>query len=360
VTEIRPLERADLDQVARLHADAEGTTDEVRVQRLAAFFERTLFDYPWVDEEIPSLVYEEGGRVLGFLGSNVRRMRFDARPIRMTCSAHLIADPSVRHKAVGARLLRTYLDAPQELTITDGANEVVRRMWEKLGGRTVHLGCLSFVRILRPLSLATHRALSPRAAAAERAVAPVMRAADAAAGRLFHRPSGFGDDAEKLTTQLLLDHLPDVADGLRLVPRYDLEYLNWLYGELARVGDEQVFANRVARGPLVAETVRAEGRIVGWYVSHLRRGGLCRVVQLAAAPSSTGVVLDRLADRAHALGASGIYGRLEPHLVAPLSERRNVLRFSEGRLLVHSRDEELVDVILRGDAFLTRMDGEWW
>lgn len=353
---IRSLERQDLGEVARLHAGP----DQARLERLVAFFERTLLDHPWADAEIPSLVYVESGEILGFLGSNVRRMRFDGRAIRMACSAHQLTHPRVRNKAVGALLLRRYLSGSQDLTITDGANETVRRMWEGLGGRTVHVSCLTFLRVLRPFGLATHRMLSRRGVpAAERAVGRVVRLLDAGPSQMLGRGRADGTESQRLTPSALLEQLPDVAEGLRLVPDYDLEYLTWLFGELDRVGDERVFEDRVARGPLMAEFVTRDRRVIGWYVSQLRPGGLCRVLQLAAQPRSAGAVLDRMVRRAHELGAAGLYGRLEPQLVGPLSERRMLLRFSKGRLLAHG-DEEVIGSILRGEALLTRLDGEWW
>jgi hypothetical protein len=360
---IRSLERRDLGEVASLHAGAaDMAQDRAYVDRLAAFFERTLFDHPWADAEIPSLVYEESGEILGFLASNVRRMRFDGRAIRMACSAHQLTHPRVRNKAPGALLMRRFLSGPQDLTITDGANEIVRRMWEGSGGRTVHVSCLTFLRVLRPFGLAAHRMLSRRPApAAERAIAPVAQVLDSAATRLLDRGrADNGTESELLTPSGVLEQLPEMAEGLRLVPDYDIEYLTWLFAELGRVGDERVFLNRVARGPLMAELVTRDRKVIGWYVTQLRPGGLCRVLQLAAQPRSTGAVLDRLVRRANEAGAVGIYGRLEPRLVGPLSERRTLLRFSRGWLLAHGRDDEVVDSILRGEALLTRLDGEWW
>ena len=362
VSPVRTLERRDLGEVARLHAGAaDAAPIPAHWERLAAFFERTLLDHPWADPEIPSLVYEESGEILGFLGSNVRRMRFDGRAIRMSCSAHLLTHPRVRNKAIGALLLRRHLAGSQDLTITDGANETVRRMWEGLGGRTVHVGCLTYLRVLRPFGLAAHRVLSRRTApAAERAVAPVARLLDLAATRLLDRDDASGTESEQLTPSGLLEQLPDVAKGLRLMPEYDVDYLTWLFAELDRVGDERVFENRVARGPLVAELVTRDHRVIGWYVSQVKQGGLCRVLQVAAPPRQAGAVFDRLVRRADELGAVGVYGRLEPRLVGPLSQRRTLLRFSHGRLLAHARDDDVVDSILRGEALLTRLDGEWW
>jgi hypothetical protein len=361
VSAIRSFERRDLEQVAALHAsDGNLGRDDERIQRFASFFERTLLDHPWTDDEVPSLVYEESDQVLGFLGSNVRRMRFDDRPIRVACSAHLIAHPRVRHKAVGARLLGAYLNGAQDLTITDGANEIVRRMWEGFRGQTVHVGCVTFARVIRPFALATHRlAARSRVHGAETMLRPVARTLDAATTRLVGGDAGGDAETQPLTAADLAERVHEL-DGLRLVPNYDVEYLSWLFGELDRVGREHVFPNRVPRGRLVAETVVRGGRWIGWYVAHVRRGGLCRVLQLVARGDSAGTVADVLTARARAAGAIGVYGRLEPHLVGPLSERRTLLRFSHGRLLVHAHEQEIVDVILRGDAMLTRLDGEWW
>jgi plasmid stabilization system protein ParE len=49
VSPIRELERRDLADVARLHADAGAPAGERYAERLLAFFERTLLDHPWAD-----------------------------------------------------------------------------------------------------------------------------------------------------------------------------------------------------------------------------------------------------------------------------------------------------------------------
>ena len=362
MTGVRPFAREDLEAVARLHAgEGENGSPAVRASRFAAFFARTILDQPHADPTIPSLVYEEGGEVMGFLGSNVRELTFDGRRVAMGCSAHLLAHPAVRHKAVGARLLATYLEGPQELTITDGANEVVRRMWEGFGGQTVHVGCLTFARVLRPFALTTHRAATKRDLPTfERVASPVARVLDATATSVVGGKRSTTLQSIPLTPELLLEHFDEVTGHLRLVPHYDRESLTWLLQELERVGVEQVFPNRVPRGPVFAELVTGDQGVVGWYVCQLRRRGFCRVLQLAAKPRRAGDVLDHLWVRAFDEGAAGVYGRLEPHLVGPLSERRVLLRFSHGRFLVHARDHELVDVVLRGEGLLTRLEGEWW
>jgi Acetyltransferase (GNAT) domain len=365
---IRPLERRDLPDVARLYELVMRAGAEAPPPFLESFFARTLLDYPWADDEIPSLVYEEGGKILGALGSNVRKMRFDGRPIRMACAAHLVTHPRVRNRVVGPQLLRTYLAGPQELTITDGASETVRRMWLAFGGQTVHVCALVFIRVLRPWQLAREALLGGRggpmldrlgsrlAGAVDTTTAPLVRRALPLA-----RPPAA--TVEPLSPETLLAHLPEITASRRLVPDYDLSYLRWLFAELNRVqswGSLWPHGVGVRRGVLFAELVRRDTQVLGWYVCHLRRGGVCRIVQVAAGDGSSAQLLDQLTYEAARRGAAGLFGRIEPHLVGPLSERPCLIRFGGGRLLVHSREQAIVDVILAGDALLTRLEGEWW
>ena len=123
---------------------------------LASYLERILLDQPWADPEIPSLVsLDDRGQVVGFLGSHIRRFRFDGKPIRLAVSGQLVSDPTVRRQAVGAFLMKRYLEGPQDVTLTDTASETVRRMWEGFGGETVHLGRIGWLRPFRPLRFAS-------------------------------------------------------------------------------------------------------------------------------------------------------------------------------------------------------------
>jgi hypothetical protein len=360
---IRPLERDDIPAVARLYQVVMRGGSGEPPAFLARFFERTLLDQPWADPTIPSLVYVEDGEIVGFIGSNIRRMRFGGEPITMACSAHQIAHPRVRKRAVGALLMNKYMSGPQDLTITDGATEPVRRMWEGLGGRTVHACCFSYVRVFRPWRLALGRTAELlEAHRVERAVAPLAGALDRGTAAVFRgalRVAPLTTDVEPLTPDRLLELLPTIDGSVRLRVEYDLPYLDWLFDELNR--EQPTLWNRgVRRGKLWAEVVHRDGRAVGWYVCQLNPGRLCRVLQIAAAASDTDSVLMQLLHRASARGAAGIYGRVEPRLLGPLSVGRSFVRFSEGRMLVHAREPELMNAVTSGDALVTRMDGEWW
>ena len=365
MTDIRPLERGDLPAVARLFALVwRGSEDDADAE-LERFFASTLIDHPWADPELPSLVAVDGETVVGMIGSNVRRVLLDGRPLRMVCSAHLVSHPRARNQAVGARLMKTLLAGPQDVTTTDGATDEVRRMWEALGGVSVGLGAFAFVRLFRPASLATDLMLGRRSR--ELAASPLRilpAAVDGVARRAARRrlvPPPEESASTPLTPELLVEHVAGVTSSLRFRADYDEPYLTWLFEELARVAQRgTLWADGVPRGRLWAELVRTNDTVLGWYVCHLREAGFCRVLQFASAPRTSDAVFAQLSSRAQALGAAALYGRLEPLLVAPAVNAPSSIRPSDGRLLVHARDHELATVLRAGDALLTRMDGEWW
>jgi hypothetical protein len=348
VTPIRPFERGDLDAVARLFEQVARSGAGSPPPGLAGEFERTVLDHPWADPELPSLVYEDGDSgVVGFLGSHPRRLRLGDRELRLGCSGQLVARPDFQRGGVGGLLLRRYLAGPQDLTITDGATDAVRAMWEGLGGRVNGLASVGWTRVFRPAGLATAMLRRRRGGAARAASA--ARLPDLAAGRLA--PGTPTASSERLEAGGLLEGLDRLARRFPLRPAYDEPFLGWLFRELEAVR---------SRGELVRRLVRTDdGRPAGWYVAYVPVGGVAQALQVAAPPAHAGMVLDELFHRAAAGGAVAVQGRLEPHLHEAVRERRCVLRRTEWAL-VHGDDAEALGAIAYGRALLTRMEGEWW
>ena len=54
---IRPLERSDLPAVATLYELVARSGSRTPAPGLERYFEKTFFDHPWADPEIPSLVF---------------------------------------------------------------------------------------------------------------------------------------------------------------------------------------------------------------------------------------------------------------------------------------------------------------
>lgn len=323
----------------------------VAAASLEAFIGRTLFDNPATDPEIPSLVNEASdGRITGFIGTQVRSMRFDGRPIRVASASHLVADPDER-RPTGVLLLRALLTGRQDVTLTDTATPAVTRIWLALGARPRHLGGIEWIRLFKPASTAASMLAHKRRRdnrLAELGARAIDSALAAPVNRLLapQEAEGWG---EPLTPASMLEFTPELTESSRLVPNYDKTYLDWLFTELARPRPD---------GRTVATLVRTEGGVAGWHIYRLRAGDLSRVAEVVAKPKDAGFVLDHLFQHASAGGAGGLRGRVEPHLLAPLSERRCGLWHIGGRL-VHSHDPNLMDAITSGSAMLSMLEGEW-
>jgi hypothetical protein len=359
---IRPLEREDVGAVARLHAEAQPQPAPGATDRLASFFERTLVDSPWADGEVPSLVATDGDSIVGFLGSYVRHMELDGRPVRLACSAHLLTAREVRNQALGALLLRAYLAGPQDITITDGATREVQLMWERFGGSTAHLQGLVWVEPIRPAALGVHR-LAHRVGsrALETALTPVAAALDVPARPILRERSPAVFEVHPADAAAFTAAVGELAQAFALRPAYDAAYLEWLFGQLRRLAAEApVFPDRVTRGTLEVGVVSASGRTAGAFVCQIRRRGACRVLAAISAEADAPALLAAIRSRAEAGRAAAIFGRVEPHLLPALWERRTLLRYGGGRMLVRSTDKELERAPALGRALLTRLDGEWW
>ena len=322
-----------------------------------AYFREIFFDNPWRDLDLPSWVAEEDGRMAGFAGVVPRRMAFRGRPIRVAVGCQFMVDPNRRHGLTALQLARAALSGPQDLFIADGANDFSRQILTGLGGTTPLLYNLHWTRPLRParyaLSLLEERGALPPALTLP--ARPLGALVDALASRLrpnrFHREEvELKEDA--LDAAAILAHLPDVMDGNALQPVYDARALAWLLEQSAR---------KTRHGKLRACAVLEGGqRLIGWYLYYARPGGVSEVVQVAARNGSFGPVLQRLFADAWRQGAAAVRGRLDPRHVRELSGRHCWLRCDGTWTLVHTRHADVATAIHQGNAFLSRLEGEWW
>lgn len=354
---IRPLERADVADVASLYEAVARSGSRTPPPGLAASFEETFFEQPWVDPEIPSLVYmDEDGRIAGFLGSSVRRATLDGRSIRVGVSGQLVTEPRVRAAAAGMFLMREYMRGRQDLTISDTASAEVRRIWERLGGDAVQLHCVGWARVFKPARFVgdylDRRSSSRRTTVALRTARAFETLTGPLIDRVLKAPRPQSTRSENLTSQAVVENLDAVVRDFRLHLDYEVQYLDWLFHELAEVS---------LRGELIRRLVRtADGQVRGWYLYYLVPGAIAQVLQVAAAERDAGEVLDDLFRDAHERGAAGLQGRVEGHLLEGLGQRKCVFHASGYLALVHGRSADALAAVHSGRALLTRADGEWW
>jgi hypothetical protein len=359
---IRPLTPGDVTEVTAILQQVFRSDRPAAPDQLADYVYRLCLEPPGYDPEIPSLVYEDArGRIAGFLRVSVQRMIFDGQPIRMACSGPFATLPEVRARGAGVFMLRHFLEGPQDLSITDGANNEGRYLWEQMGGQTVQAHSLDWIRLLRPAEF-----LSDFIARKRPALGPVVTVCrplatllDGAARGLLKkgvlRPAPVSDHLveEALSPEAMAADWPLLSSRWRLRPDYDTSYLTWLLNEMSRV---------TSRGPLVGRQVRdVKGRLSGWYLYYLSPCGIAEVMQIVATENSADQILGCLLADADRRGATAVQGRLEAWLIDSLFRNhcRNYHR-APTLALVHARRSEVTSAVHAGQAFLTRADGEWW
>src|ERR1043166_5967988 len=107
---------------------------------LAAYLLDLYLRHPWYDPDLAPRVYTGAdGSVGGFIGILPLRMTFNGRPVRAALSGSLMVDKPDEKPLAGARLLRDYMNGPQDLSLSETANEVSHAMWQRIGGETVLL-----------------------------------------------------------------------------------------------------------------------------------------------------------------------------------------------------------------------------
>jgi len=349
---IRPLQPDDMPAVASLYAELEGRDTTLSYPGFERFFGRVLTESPFVDPEIPSLVFEDPEEgVVGVIGSHVRPFQFGQESVRVACCGPLVVRAAHRSRGVGALLLRRFIAGPQDLLVNDRTLEDVRGMWTALGASSYGGAAVGWRRVLAPLGAGSAAAFRRRF---DRQVPPggaALAPLDALAGRSRRPPAPEGGSREPLTAA----GLTELVEGLRrefpLRPAYDEAFLGSLLAMMVGVD--------VAGGVLATLVRDEDGNPAGAYVMFAARHGRAEVQQVFSGRERAGFVLDHLFVEAASAGAVEVRGRLEQYLQTALLQRRAQL-IPDCWVTVHSRDPQLAATALAGRALLGRFDGEWW
>jgi len=355
---IRAFGEGDIAQVARLHESVFQPID--RTPRLGddahhAYFRRVFIENPSRDDALPSLVAEEPERhIAGFLGVVPRRMALNRQRIQAAISCQLLVEPGRHAALIAVQLARTFLSGPQDLSISDEASDLSRKLWEGLGGTTALLRSLHWTRPLRPARLAVsvmrrRASLAPIAAVAS----PASRMIDAVATRLpcsyFYQSKPCDAIHDDECEALLVQH-PDLCGAGSLHPDYDDHTFAWLL---------QRAKQRVAGGRLHAAVIMDGSAVGGWYLYWLDKGGTADVLHIAATPPAIDQVIDHLFHHAWLHGAIAATGRVEPRFLQNFSDKYCFFHRRGPWMLVNSHRPELVRCFQAGDACFSRLDGEW-
>ncbi len=356
---VRPFVEADIPPVVDLYWRFMRRRDGSAPTGLHPLFHKLYFENPWVDAAYPSLVYEgKNGQVVGFLGIIARKMSLCGQPVRVGYGGNFIVDPNSRGTLAAQRLLGTYLSTKYDIWQTDSANDVSRRLLERIGFRTIPALNLHWLRPLRPSQYAVYALTRSSNSAAMKALKfaskPFSALADLAATKVsaspFHHeiPRLRGED---LDVETLHQCLQEFRNDYSMWADYDLDSLRWLLK----------FMNRgTVRGPLRKIVLRDDkGKTAGWYIYYLKPGGIGEVVQVGSTKRSTKDVLAHLFHDAFTQGVIGLHGVVDRRRMADFSDKGCLFTCRGGWNVAFSRNPEILDVLERGDAFISRLDGEW-
>ena len=356
---IRPLVEDDIPQVADLNWEVLHGRDGPSPPELRSYLQELFFHNPWLDQALPSLVYENHkGKIVGFLGVVPRRMLVRGRPIQVAFGSNFVIHPDSRSTLAALHLVRAFLSGKQDLSMSDSANDLTRKLLTGVGFHTALLYNIYWSRPLRPSLYAMYAMSRLKTTALSQSLRYACRLScsvvDLIAAKVARSSFGQGGPTiseEELDIDTLLACLSEFSSGRALRPEYDRYSLNWLLGFMGEMR---------ARGQLRKVALRnKERKLIGWYVYYIRRGGIGEVVQIGANSYSRSIVLDHLFYDARRHGAIALHGRLEAQLEQDLSDK-NCFFYRRGDwMLIHSHEPELLQIIQSGDAFLTRLEGEW-
>lgn len=355
---VRPFREHDVPQVADLHHRVFGRASGAASPALRTYVDELFCRHPWQDEGLPSLVYEDRrGCITGALGVLPRPMWMNGRRVRAAVSHSFMVDPESRPALAAVQLVKAYLTGRQDIALAD-ANRLSERMWGLAGATTPLLYRLRWTRALAPAQYAlawlTRRGV---ARPVVRCLRTVGRAADAMmtsipSSPFRQKPPAFS--GEELDARALADCHSEFSRSRSLRPEYDTRSAQWLLEVLGRKAHLGTL-----RKVLVCDPT---GRVAGWYLYYLKRRDVAEVVQVGGRDDSIIGVLNHLFHDAWQGGAAAISGQVDPAFMQALSDTQCVFRLdgNTGGVRLHSRRQDVLQTFLRGDAFLTRLESEWW
>ena len=356
MTRLRAFQREDIPQVVELFETAFIESGKRVPSGLDTYFERVFFENPLNEADLPSFVYlDGGGAIVGFVGVQPRRLLLRGRRLRAAVATKLMVAPAARGSVAAARLLSRAFAGPQDVLLSDLSNDAGRRIWEGLGGVTLLPFSLQWQRPIRParhtLSWLHARGVPGVITGSLRPLGSIADAVAARWGTGRPRDALAGYSTDDLPLDVLATQVGALCADRALRPEYDERSLRWLLTVAQRNEPGRVLRRRLVRDP--------QGEIVGWFIYYLGPGAESEVIHLLARKGMADAVFDALLADAWSGGTVMLSGRLEPKMVKEMSARHCYFRHIGHWALAHSKHPDVLHALLNGNAFLSRLEGEW-
>jgi hypothetical protein len=346
---IRPFAHKDADDTARLFLRVFKHQNTPPPPALTAAFR---FCFLHDEQPAASMVHvEEDSTVTGFVGVLAQNFMLNGAAVRVAVVGSLMVDQPSHNPLAGARLLRAVTSGPYDAVISETANPVSQRMWEKLGGHAVAGYSLDYIRVLRPAGFATalashwHKSLDILALPARLIDTIAQRPFDASGQLSPHYHEDDLDHDEAIATLLTL------TQPVVLKPALDPAAWKW---RLEQASIKQAYGAYIARA-----VFDRRNTCVGAYFYHGGEGAIAHVLNIFGSPEHMPEVIARLIVDAHQRGNVALRGRATPATANALGlQKAGFLHRSS--FTVYTRDTALSNAVNAGNAFMTGLAGETW
>ncbi len=356
---IRPVERGDIDSVARLYQRTFGGSARDASAALSDCLKGFYLDGPTVDMSIPSLVHvADNGAISGFLGVNVVPMAFAGRTLKTAFCGALMVENHDKQPLAGARLLKAFLSGSQDLSLSETANKTSLEMSKALRGRAFAGYSLEWMRAFAPAAFACDMVL--RHSSLRSGLLPVARGLDGLIGRtgIGRRLALEQAGAGKAPLATRAADAEEFADAVEPLTAHYRMRPCWASADLRHVV-AQAF-DKPRYGEAVAKIVaKGNGPSIGAFLYHLRPGGVGRVFHVLALPGMESAVIDSMFADAIKRGAAGLRGRTQPALLDGLLGK-GAMFANASSTVVFSNDEDILECFSSGKAFVNGFAGENW
>lgn len=352
---IRECRPDDLAIVSALFQRILRNGEKCNLATLEAYLRDLYFKHPWQDPELPSRVsVSADGRVNGFVGVLPLRMNYRGTRVRAALVGSLMVDNPQQDPLAGARLIRSSFAGPQDLSLSESANPLAQRMWQRLGGSIAPAYSMDWARVLRPAQFGVAMLKPPAWLAG--LLRPLGFAADTLSGAAKSRRFRIGPldpriERAAIGTNESIALIRQFAARYELAPAWDDASLRWFLTHAAR---------KDPFGELISRVVRARnGTPLGCYLYYGQPGGMAIVLQIFSEPKNADTVVKCLLADANERGCAAVRGRVQPDLLDALQQNGCIFKHVAS-LTIHARNAELLDAIRAGNALATGLAGETW
>jgi hypothetical protein len=301
---------------------------------------------------IVSLVHEDGGgAVTGFIGINAVPLLVGKEKRWAAFAGTLMVDGRIRDPLAAPRLLRSFTAGPQDISLSETANEISQTMWRRMRGTVLPSYSLEWFRVFRPAAFAVASAAFHR---------PVLGTLQAAALPLDFACTRLTQLAPSRLDRTIRGEAIDDEGLVALLERCTAHYRvrpDWAAMNMAAMLADARQKSRY--GPMVQRVVMRGGSAIGLFIYHARPRGMAHVLQVASMPGRLEDVLDCLFTHTHDAGLAGLRGRTQPALLDAMLVRKCWFRHRSSTVAI-SVDKGLLQDVSSGNAFINGLAGETW